>query len=108
MEKTNLKYIHISDNQDDLKYPTDYYLEVTVDFNENRRVTHYKDGSIKAADEKGGFEGEELAHGKIVADSLEEFNNPPKTSVEEITKEKFESEWQKAISQPDFELKPYC
>lgn len=105
MEKTNFRYIHISDNQGDLQYPTDYYLEITSDFNENRRVTSYKDGTVKAADETGGFKGEELAHGKIVSSTLEEFNNPPKTSLEEITKEDFEAEWQKAISQPGFELK---
>lgn len=73
---------------------------------EDKRVIYYPDGTIKAADSKGGYLGEEIADGPIPK-TLEEMNNPPELITTEITKEEFEAEWQKAISQPGFELKPY-
>ncbi len=85
-----------------------YFSKIDMsDGTEDMKVVYYPDGQIKAADSMGGYLGEEITEGKLFIESISELNDPPELITTEITKEEFEVEWNKAISQPGFELVPY-
>jgi hypothetical protein len=105
-----MKYLKsiINDESYDKDLPNKFYYEIGDDLYNTRIVTHYLSGLVKVANEQGGFQGEILAEGPVWQNSIDDLNDHPKIITAEITKEEFEKEWQKAMSQPGFELKPYC
>lgn len=86
-----------------------YFSKINIsDRTEDMKVVYYPDGQIKAANSTSGYLGEEIAEGPLWTKSIDELNQPPELITTEITKEEFESEWNKAISQPGFKLTPYA
>ncbi len=86
----------------------DYYELGDGNF-DKRKVCFYRDGKITAANEEGGYLGEEIGQKPFYESEKEwkEIKSDPEFVITEITKEEFEVEWNKAISQPGFELVPY-
>jgi len=112
MEKTNnIKYIKTIWNEKDVNANElgtyIYFSEINMDNKtENKRVVYYPNGLIKAANEFGGYLGEEISHGNIFKESLlEELNDGPDLETSEISREEFDLEWEKAVSQPGFSIK---
>lgn len=111
--KNSLKYYRCEWKNIDVKGDNKglyvYFFEVnTYDKSDIRRVVYYPDSTIRAADFAGGYMGEQITPSSMYEENLiEEFNKTPNSEAKEITKPDFEREWNKAISQPGFYLKPY-
>ncbi len=101
-----MKYIKVDWKSTDVDDPSKIYYEVD-DKLLNTRIITFSKGLVKVANEEAGFAGQEIAEGPLWVISIDELNNPPELVTIEISKEEFETEWQKATSQPGFELKPY-
>lgn len=113
MEKINSKHIYVKSTYPDYRYNENkklvHFSEINLeDKGEDRRIILYSNKKVKVATIDSGYDGEEITHGRIFEDDLfVELNYSPELVTKEISKEEFESEWQKAISQPGFYLKPY-
>lgn len=84
-----------------------YFLEIdSSDHTETRRVVQYPNGEIKAAVGDMSYKGEELAHGKVYYDSLEELQGEDIETIF-ISKEDFEKELANAMNQPGFVWEKY-
>ncbi|WP_444946302.1 DUF6881 domain-containing protein [Microbulbifer sp. VTAC004] len=90
-----MRYIDVDWIQDSEDYPYRLVSEIADDNFETRKLEFFRDGSIGYASDKGSTKDTEL--GICEVPSLDVINSQDELSGQSITRDEFETLWQKYV-----------